>query len=140
QKQQVGVAWAGLLPTVTGNYSYEWDSSPFTSDFSEVRHGWFWGGVGTWNIFDGGATIGRIKQQRAVLSQTQITYDDSVRQVELEVQTAFANLQKDRETIQSQEKTVEQAQEAFRLATARLGAGAGTQLDVLNAQVALTQA
>jgi outer membrane protein TolC len=140
QKQQVGVAWAGLLPTVTGNYSYEWDSSPFTSDFSEVRHGWFWGGVGTWNIFDGGATIGRIKQQRALLSQSQITYDDSVRQVELEVQTSFANLQKDRETIQSQEKTVEQAQEAFRLATARLGAGSGTQLDVLNAQVALTQA
>ena len=31
-------------------------------------------------------------------------------------------------------------QEAFRLASARLGAGAGTQLDVLNAQVALTQA
>jgi len=140
QKQQVGVAWGGLLPTITGNYSYEWDSSPFTSDISQVRKGWFWGGVGTWNIFDGGATIGRIKQQRALLSEAHITYDDSVRQVELEVQTAVANLQKDVETIQSQQKTVEQAQEAFRLATARLGAGAGTQLDVLNAQVALTQA
>ena len=140
QKMQVGVAWAGMMPTITGNAAYEWDSSPFTSDFSKLSHGYFWGATGTWNVFDGGATIGRIKQQRALLSQTQITYDDSVRQVELEVQTSFANLQKDRETIQSQEKTVEQAQEAFRLATARLGAGAGTQLDVLNAQVALTQA
>jgi hypothetical protein len=56
------------------------------------------------------------------------------------VQQAYANIVRDRETIQSQQKTVEQATEAFRLASARLGAGAGTQLDVLNAQVALTQA
>ena len=139
-RQQVGVAIGGFFPTIDANAAYEWASSPFSSDISQVRKGWFWGGTGTWNIFDGGATIGRVKQQRALLSETQITYDDSVRQVELEVQTAVANLQKDVETIQSQQKTVEQAQEAFRLATARLGAGAGTQLDVLNAQVALTQA
>jgi outer membrane protein TolC len=139
-KQQVGVAVGGFFPTITANADYEWASSPFSSDISQVRKGWFWGGAGTWNIFDGGATIGRVKQQRALLSEAHITYDDSVRQVELEVQTAVANLQKDVETIQSQQKTVEQAQEAFRLASARLGAGAGTQLDVLNAQVALTQA
>jgi outer membrane protein len=139
-RQQVGVAFGGFHPTINANASYEWDSSPFSSDIEDVRKGWFWGATGSWNIFDGLATVGRIKQQRALLSQSQITYDDDVRQVELEVQTAFANLQKDRETIQSQEKTVEQATEAFRLASARLGAGAGTQLDVLNAQVALTQA
>ena len=37
-------------------------------------------------------------------------------------------------------KNVEQAEEAVRLAKARLDAGAGTQLDVLNAQVQLTTA
>jgi outer membrane protein len=139
-RAQVGVAVGGLFPTVNANAAYEWDSSPFTSDVSQVDKGWFWGGTATWNIFDGLATVGRIKQQRALLSQSQITFDDAVRQVELEVQQAYANLVRDRETIQSQEKTVEQANEAFRLASARLGAGAGTQLDVLNAQVALTQA
>jgi outer membrane protein TolC len=60
--------------------------------------------------------------------------------VELEVQQAYANLQTARETIRSQQKTVEQALEAVRLATERLAAGAGTQLDVLNAQVQLTTA
>lgn len=139
-RQQVGVAFGGFHPIITANAAFEWDSSPFTSDVSQVNKGWFWGATGTWNIFDGLQTVGRIQQQRALLSQSQITFDDAIRQVELEVQTAFANLQRDRETIQSQEKTVEQAKEAFRLATARLGAGAGTQLDVLNAQVAQTQA
>jgi outer membrane protein TolC len=49
-------------------------------------------------------------------------------------------LQQNRELIQSQEKNVEQAEEALRLAKARLDAGAGTQLDVLNAQVQLLTA
>jgi outer membrane protein TolC len=140
QRNQLGVAYGGFFPTINADSAYEWDSSPLTSDISKVNKGWFWGANGTWNIFDGLATVGLVKQQRALLSQSEITYDDSVRQVEVEIQTAYANLQRDRETIQSQEKTVEQAQEAFRLASARLGAGAGTQLDVLNAQVALTQA
>jgi outer membrane protein TolC len=60
--------------------------------------------------------------------------------VELEVQQAYARLQEARELITSQEKVVEQADEALRLARERLSAGAGTQLDVLNAQVALTRA
>jgi outer membrane protein TolC len=69
-----------------------------------------------------------------------VNYDDSVQQVELEVQTAFANLQTQRETIRSQQKNVEQALEALRLANERLAAGAGTQLEVLDARVALTSA
>ena len=81
-----------------------------------------------------------MKQARATLSQAKITYDDAVRQVELEIQQAYSNLQQDRELYDSQSKNVDQAREALRLASARLGVGAGVQLDVLNAQVALTQA
>src|SRR5437016_7829218 len=91
-------------------------------------------------IWDSGAIYGQVKQQRALLSETKITYDDDVRQVELEVQTAYSNLQQNRELIKSQEKNVEQAEEAVRLAKARLDAGAGVQLDVLNAQVQLLTA
>jgi hypothetical protein len=42
--------------------------------------------------------------------------------------------------IQSTAKNVEQATEALRLATARLDAGAGTQLEVLDARTQLTTA
>ena len=91
-------------------------------------------------IWDSGAIAGQVIQQRALLSEAKITYDDDVRQVELEVQTAYSNLQQNRELIASQEKNVEQAEEALRLAKARLDAGAGVQLDVLNAQVQLLTA
>src|SRR5437899_13032301 len=91
-------------------------------------------------IWDGGASDGQVIQQRALLSEVKNTYDDDVRQVELEIQTAYSNLLQNRELIKSQEKNVEQAEEALRLAKARLDAGAGVQLDVLNAQVQLLTA
>jgi outer membrane protein TolC len=91
-------------------------------------------------VWDSGAIAGQVIQQRALLSEAKITYDDDVRQVELEIQQAYSNLQQNRELIQSQEKNVELAEEALRLAKARLDAGAGVQLDVLNAQVQLLTA
>jgi outer membrane protein TolC len=42
--------------------------------------------------------------------------------------------------LESQKTVQEEAEEALRLAEARLAAGSSTQLDVLNAQTALTQA
>jgi outer membrane protein TolC len=42
--------------------------------------------------------------------------------------------------LKSQEKVVEQAEESLRLASARSEAGTATQLDVLSAQTALTEA
>ena len=42
--------------------------------------------------------------------------------------------------LEAQKKTVEQGGESLRLAEARFRAGSGTQLDVLSAQTALTEA
>jgi outer membrane protein TolC len=128
------------MPTVGTTGGYEIISSPFSTDLSEASKGWVWGLSGSWDIWDSGATYGRVKQGRALLSEAKNTYDDDVRQVELEIQQAYSNLQQNRELIQATEKTVEQAEEALRLASARLAAGAGTQLDVLNAQVQVTLA
>ena len=140
QIEQVHVALGGFLPNVTSTGGYDVFSSPLNSSWHDISQGWVFGLQGSWAVWDSGETYGKFKQQRALLSETKITYDDDVRQVELEIQQAYSNLIQNRELIQATEKTVEQAQEAVRLAQARLGAGAGTQLDVLNAQVQLTQA
>jgi outer membrane protein TolC len=139
QAENVKVQRAGYQPTIQANGGYE-GRNLSSNDLSNVVRGWFLGVTGTWNIFDGGATYGNVKQARAQLEEAKVTYDDSVHQVELEVQQAVDNLQQAKETLESQLKTVEQALEAVRLAQERLNAGAGVQLDVLNAQVALTQA
>ena len=140
QIEQVHVALGGFLPTISTTGGGEWVSSPFNSSWHDISKGWIAQVTGSWPIWDSGEVYGRVKEQRALLSEAKITYDDDVRQVELEVQQAYSNLLQNRELIQSQEKNVEQALEAVRLAKARLDAGAGTQLDVLNAQVQLATA
>lgn len=140
QKEQVQVALGGFWPNFTNTGGYDIFSSPLTTAPAKTREGFVFGLQGNWAVWDSGATYGQVIQQRALLSETKITYDDDVRQVELEIQQAYSNLQQNRELIQSQEKNVELAEEAVRLAKARLDAGAGVQLDVLNATVQLLTA
>ncbi len=140
QKEQVRAAAGQWLPTITTTGGGEWISSPTNSSWHDISKGWIAQVQGSLPIWDSGAIAGQVIQQRALLFEAKNTYDDDVRQVELEVQTAYSNLQQNQELIKSQEKNVEQAEEALRLAKARLDAGAGTQLDVLNAQVQLLTA
>jgi outer membrane protein TolC len=138
--EQVHVAIGSWLPNVSANGGGEWLSNQFDSSFGAVSKGWLTTVTGSWPIWDSGMAWGKIQQQRALLSEQEITYDDDVRQVELEIQQAASNLSQNRELIQATQKNQETAEEAVRLAKARLDAGAGTQLDVLNAQVQLTTA
>ena len=138
-REQIRVAQAGYFPTIRANGGYEFQSSPFSDNLNDVSQGYTFGATGNWAIFDGLQTAGRVKQARAGLATAQINYDDAVRQVELEVQQAYSNLQQGDELIRSTTETVGQAEEALRLASARLSAGAGTQLEVLNARVEVTR-
>ena len=140
QLQQVRAAAGQWLPNITTTGGGEWVSSPTNSSWHDISKGWTALVQGSLPIWDSGAIAGQVIQQRALLSETKITYDDDVRQVELEIQTAYSNLQQNEELVKSQEKNVELADEALRLAKARLDAGAGVQLDVLNATVQLLTA
>jgi outer membrane protein TolC len=140
QLQQVRAAAGQYLPTITTTGGGEWVSSPINSSWHDISKGWTALVQGSLPIWDSGAIAGQVIQQRALLSEAKITYDDDVRQVELEIQTAYSNLQQNEELVKSQEKNVELADEALRLAKARLDAGAGVQLDVLNATVQLLTA
>ena len=137
---QVGVARSGYFPQISATGGSDFRSSPISDNLNNVRSGYVFGATGSWAIWDWGQVYGRVKQARAQLEQAKITYDDIGRQVELEVQQAYSNLQQGVQLIQSQTQNVGQAQEALRLASARLGAGAGTQLEVLNARVEVTRA
>jgi outer membrane protein len=140
QLQQVRATAGQWLPNITTTGGGEWVSSPTNSSWHDISKGWTALVQGSLPIWDSGAIAGQVIQQRALLSETKITYDDDVRQVELEIQTAYSNLQQNQELVKSQEKNVELADEALRLAKARLDAGAGVQLDVLNATVQLLTA
>jgi outer membrane protein TolC len=138
--ENITVQAAGFKPTISANIGLEQESNPRTNNLTNTLQGWFLGLQGSWNIFDGFLTYGRVKEARAQLEQAKVTYDDSVRQVELEVATAVSNLRQSAQTVESAQTGVNVNLEALRLADERLAAGTGTQLDVLNAQQQLTTA
>lgn len=138
--EQVRVARAGFFPQINATGGSEVRSSAFSDNPRDVSSGYILGATGTWAIWDWGATYGAMKQARAVLEESKITLDDAGRQVELEVQQQDSNLKQSNDLIRATEQSVGQADEALRLASARLSAGAGTQLEVLDARVQLTLA
>ena len=60
--------------------------------------------------------------------------------VELEIRQDYLSVFAAKEQIRAAEATVEQAEEAYKIATIRYQSGVGINLDVLDAQLALSQA
>jgi outer membrane protein TolC len=115
-------------------------NSMLSQDLSNEKHGWIAGVQVTWSLFDGRRTEGKVKEATALYERAGVDLDDTGRRIELEVRTAYSNFIEADEVLKSQEKVQEEAEEALRLARARSEAGTGTQLDVLSAQTALTEA
>jgi outer membrane protein len=138
--EQVRVARSTYFPQINASGGTEVRSSSISEDIRDVSSGYIFGVTGTWAVWDWGATYGAVKQAKAVLEESKVTLDDANRQVELEVQQQDSNLKQSAELVKATEESVGQAQEALRLASARLSAGAGTQLEVLDSRVQVTQA
>jgi outer membrane protein len=139
-KANVKVASSGYQPEASIFGSYGWHDYTFANDPATTREGWVAGASVSWALFDGMLTRGKVSEARAQLEESNLDYADMHRQVELEVRQAYSDYLQTLELIEAQKKTVEEAEESLRLASARFQAGTGTQLDVLSAQTALTDA
>jgi len=140
RKEDIVHAKAPYKPSLQAYGGYDVHNSLLSHDLTEEKNGWIAGVQMTWNFFDGQRTKGKVMEATALYERVGVELDDAGRRIELEVRTAFSNFIEADEVLKSQEKVVEQAEEALRLARARSEAGTGTQLDVLSAQTALTEA
>jgi len=91
-------------------------------------------------IFNGFAEAAKVGQSRAVLKQLEYSQKGLLEMVKLEVHESILSLQQARESLLSQEKNVEQAQEAVKIAELSFTEGLATDLDVSSLHVALSQA
>ena len=140
RREGVKTARSGYLPNLQLFAGYGADSRRFTDVFQAEVHGWEAGARAQWNFFDGMLTPGKVQQAKALEQRAIVDFDDATRRIELEVRVAYSTFIEAKDVLKSQEKVTEQAVEALRLANSRYDAGTGTQLDVLSAQTALTDA
>jgi outer membrane protein TolC len=91
-------------------------------------------------LFNGFESRARIGQSKAMIRELEWTRKGLSDMIAFEVRQAVLNYTQARETLLSQEKNVEQAREAVRIAELNYAEGLATNLDVSTAQVALSQA
>ncbi|MCP2621222.1 TolC family protein, partial [Candidatus Aminicenantes bacterium AC-334-E05] len=91
-------------------------------------------------IFSGFLTSAKIGQSKAFLKEIKLNKKALIENIKLEVRQAILKIKEAKETLESQEKNVEQAMESVRIAELNYSEGLATSLDVSSAQVALTQA
>ncbi|MFT3869710.1 MAG: TolC family protein [Nibricoccus sp.] len=139
-EKSVTAAKGNYYPNLGVGAGYIVKKSSASDDLGKTREGWNAIVQGSWAIFDGRATAGRVAQARSALAQTKLSAAESQLAVDVEVRRAHSALQEASELVTASKAVVEQAAESVRLSKARFAAGTATQLDVLQAQVALTDA
>lgn len=132
-------AQTGLLPTVslsgqTGNRVTEYPT------YGTNVNSWSVAGAASWTLFDGLTTENKIREAAANLDSQKANEKQVWNGIELEVRSAYLSLKTSIDTLGSTKKAVGLSQENQKVSTQRYNIGAGTNIDVIDAQVALTQA
>ncbi len=121
---------------LVGNYQYQ-NPSEGEDEWGEE---WNLNLVLSIPFFDGWANRARVAQRRSQIKQIDLSLQQLEDGIELEIKKVFWNLEAAEERISAQEKNIEQAKEALSIAEVRYQSGAITNLEVLDAQLALTKA
>lgn len=137
-QQQRREALAQLGPQVAIEANYNLldqfnDSVGLTNGYSVAL-------IANLNLFDGGASKGRAAQAKVDTEITETQFSQQRNQIRFQVEQAYSQQQSNLENVQTSQAALDQARESLRLARLRFQAGVGTQLEVLDAENALTRA
>ena len=91
-------------------------------------------------LFAGFKTVNQLREVNNQIAQLNIQREYAEEGIRLQVEQAINTLITARETMLSNERTVEQAQKAYDISFTRYSAGAGTILELNSSQLSLTQA
>jgi outer membrane protein TolC len=140
-KRQLNLARSSYMPAVIfgTNYQYQGqrDDLNFTSD--DFYKSFNSSLSISLPLFGGLKNSAKLQQAKIGVKEGQLREESLRNGIKLEVKNAFFTLQESEEKVTTQQKTIEQAEEAFRLANLLYSEGASTQLDVLNASLAVNQ-
>lgn len=135
---QVDAAKAGNLPTVAAYAGYTIDGDDaFGDDAAQQSQV---GLQASWNIFDNNVTKAQVRQAEAALAKAQEASEYTKEGIQLEVHQAYLSLLAAEKNIGTTSVAVNQADEDYKIAQVQYAAGVGTNIDVMDARVALTTA
>jgi len=138
-EKSLAIAKAGNKPNLVlaGNYDYK---NPDSS--GKEQWGTDWSIILSVNIplFQGGENIGKVKQAEAQLRQAELGLEQLIKGINTEVRNAFLQMHSSQSLLVSQQENIMEAEEALKIAESRYAAGLITNLEYLDAQIALNRA
>jgi outer membrane protein len=126
----------GWSPTVGFAGSY-FKAGP---ELSALADSWAFGFTLTWQLVQGGLTVGRVREAEQNLISSTAGLSGQQLQVRFDVEQAEATLLGNKESLVAAQDAVDNAKEQLRLAEGRYQAGVGTIIELSDAQVQLTTA
>jgi len=141
QKELLKIIHSQYWPVINAYYTNTW-SKPDPHSMMEIEWGRAWqaGVMASLPIFDGFAREGDIIAQKARVKQAQVDLIDAEETALFEITKAQLSIENAKEYVQSQRLNLTRAQEGLRLAEVGYKEGTNTQVEMIDAQAALTTA
>ncbi len=141
QKELLRIARRRYWPTISSYYENIW-SKPDPGNRTEIEWGHLWqvGVMATLPIFDGLSREGELIAQKARVRQAQIDLIDAEETALFELTKALLSIEDAQEFVESQRLNLTRAKEGLRLAEVGYKQGTNTQVEMIDAQAALTTA
>ena len=130
----ISQARADYIPTLNLMGQVDWNSDKPAGD--DARS-WAVMAVLQWNLFDGLATISRVREASAAAGRMRALEDQTNSAVQFQVRQAYYNLASSLDRIAATASTVQEAEEGLRIVQKRYEVGMTTLVDVLGAESAL---
>ncbi|MBQ0055069.1 MAG: TolC family protein [Synergistaceae bacterium] len=124
-----------LLPHILGFGAVTANSN---EGWPEENKNWHVGLAATWNMFDSGEAHARTEQARSQSKEFLYRLEDKKNEIRMEVRQAALNLKEAKARLDVSNRQLTQAEEDYRIAVLRYKESIGSNLDMLDARLALT--
>ena len=141
-KAGIGSSIGQFLPGLSVYFSYDWSHK----DFSEIQYlfdrnyRWSSGVNLSIPLFSGFYRLASMNKSKLMFKSSQAALEQAKRDIALEAKQAYFDVQQSKKKIAVSENQVEAAEEDLRLNREKYNLGAGTMLDLIDAQVSLASA
>jgi len=141
-KALVNIERSNYLPTLVafGNYQYQVAKNSLNISPRDFIGSSVVGLQLSLNLFQGLQTNARVDQAKVDVRRMEEQVASAENNLRTALHSVLLQLEQSQKRIEAQTRTVEQAERGYKIASTRFLSGSGTQLEVNDAQLALTQA
>jgi len=138
-KVNIEVVGSPQWPAVVFNASYDWSNSENFS-FDRADQNWMWTVVGSWTLFDGLTTSGKVSEAESVFRQTKLSLEQMSNGIRMEIRKAMIDYEVASKKLEAVSLELDLAKENHEAETIRYENGAGSNLDLMDAYTKLVSA